>query len=235
MSEKQKKKLGSAGEINIECSGAAPCCSLCGSCETSLFHADKSRPYFSCPVCKLVFVPEEYWLGPAEERAVYDLHQNDASQEGYRRFLSRLLVPLVEKLGPGRFQGLDFGCGPGPVLAEMLSEQGQDMKMYDPFYYPDCRVLSEEYDFICATEVVEHLRHPRREFDTLFISLKPGGWLGVMTKLVRSEAAFASWHYIRDPSHICFFSKAVFRYLAVKYNFYLEFAGDDVIMMMKRE
>ena len=39
------------------------------------------------------------------------------------RFLGRLAEPLVERLDPGA-SGLDFGCGPGPALAAMLTRRG---------------------------------------------------------------------------------------------------------------
>ena len=181
-------------------------------------------------MCRLVFVPTQHWLSAAEEKAEYDLHQNDEQDPGYRRFLSRLTIPLMRKVFPGA-TGLDFGCGPGPALSSMLREQGYNMYQYDPFYADDPSVLNRSYDFICATEVVEHLREPRQTFTQLFSLLRAGGWLGVMTKLLRSQAAFRNWHYIRDLTHICFYSRHTFKYLAQTYNTALEFAGEDVILM----
>ena len=39
----------------------------------------------------------------------------------YRSFLGRLAIPLQAKLSSGD-TGLDFGCGHGPALADMLEE-----------------------------------------------------------------------------------------------------------------
>ncbi|MDZ7724918.1 MAG: class I SAM-dependent methyltransferase [candidate division KSB1 bacterium] len=178
----------------------------------------------------MIFVPQQYWLSSAEEKAEYDLHQNEAQDPGYRRFLSRLTVPLMSKLSPGA-TGLDFGCGPGPALSAMLEEQGYNMVQYDPFYADDPSVQNRRYDFICATEVVEHLKAPKQTFEQLFSMLKPDGWLGVMTKRVRDQEAFRNWHYIRDLTHICFYSKKTFTYLARTFNAGLEFAGDDVLLL----
>lgn len=163
---------------------------------------------------------------------MYDLHVNDVRDQGYRLFLSRLATPLLERLPPDR-QGLDFGCGPGPALAAMMEEAGHRMRLFDLFYYNTPEVLTHSYDFIVATEVVEHLQDPHAVFQTLFRILKPGGWLGVMTKQVMNPEAFSQWHYIRDKTHICFYSKPVFEYLAQQFNAVPDFIGNDVILLKK--
>ncbi|RLD93237.1 MAG: methyltransferase, partial [Bacteroidetes bacterium] len=155
-------------------------CPLCGNADSYSFFVDKFRHYQRCSGCELVFVPRRYWLSTMAEKATYDLHENSAEDPGYRCFLSRLSTPLVEKLETGQ-TGLDFGCGPDPALPALLEEQGFWVDLYDPFYYNEPVVFSKAYDFICATEVVEHLQDPGNEFSSLFGMLKPGGWLGIMT------------------------------------------------------
>jgi len=90
-------------------------CPLCNHEKSVLFHKDAHREYKRCPQCALVFVPKEQRLTPEKEKAVYDLHQNNPHDQGYRKFLSRLFDPIVERVQPG-VKGLDFGCGPGPTL-----------------------------------------------------------------------------------------------------------------------
>jgi cyclopropane fatty-acyl-phospholipid synthase-like methyltransferase len=131
-------------------------------------------------------------------------------------------------------KGLDFGCGPGPTLSVLLEEQGQPVDLYDPFYYDDPSVFHKKYDFICATEVVEHLHDPNREFTALFKMLKPSGWLGLMTKLVTDEQAFRQWHYIRDMTHICFYSIGTFEYLAQRFDADLDVVANDVMLLKKK-
>lgn len=197
------------------------------------FFEDITREYLQCGLCKLVFVPDHYWVSMEEERATYDLHDNDVQDQGYRKFLSRLTTPLMERLNPEQ-KGLDFGCGPGPALAMMLEESGHQVDLYDPFYYNDRSVFDRTYDFICATEVVEHLRDPEREFSTLFNMLKPGGWLAIMTKLVMDIDAFRKWHYIRDMTHICFYQQRTFNFLADHFNAAIDFVANDVILLNKK-
>lgn len=217
-----------------QCNHDKTLCPLCGGQAAELYYRKVGRCYVYCRLCRLIHVPEEYWPDAERERAEYDKHENIPDDPGYRRFLSRLAVPMFEKLGAQR-HGLDFGCGPGPALAAMFEERGHRVELYDPFYAPDRSVLHREYDFICATEVVEHFRNPRKEFETLFSCLKTGGWLGIMTGLTRDDrTAFANWHYIRDPTHIAFYHRKTFQHLASQLNARVGFAGQGVILMQKQ-
>lgn len=208
-------------------------CPLCAAESVSPYTRDRRRAYFSCGLCRLVFVPAEYHLARDAERAEYELHRNDPTDQGYRTFLARLAAPLMDRLGPGS-QGLDFGCGPGPALAQMLREAGHSVALYDSFFVPDRKTLEGLYDFICATEVVEHLRQPGLQLEHLWSRLRDGGWLGVMTKLVRDREAFEKWHYKNDPTHVCFFSAQTWHWWANRYGAELEIVGADVILMQRR-
>jgi len=179
-----------------------------------------------------VFVPRNQQLSPADEKAIYDQHQNTPNDSGYRVFLSRLAAPMIERLKP-QSQGLDFGCGPGPTLSVMMEEQGHHMELYDIYYADYPQALEQQYDFITSTEVVEHLANPRQELDRLWGLLRPGGYLGLMTKLVVDRHSFASWHYKNDATHISFFSVATFNYLAKLWDSSIEFIGADVIILRK--
>lgn len=206
-------------------------CPLCSSSAKD-YHQDKNRTYFQCLNCRLVFVPPGSFLSAQEEKSIYDLHQNSPGDRGYRKFLSRMLLPMINRLSTGSC-GLDFGCGPGPTLSLMFEELGYPMAIYDPFYAPDESVLEIEYDFITATEVVEHLRHPRQSLSRLWGCLKPGGHLGIMSKLVIDQEAFANWHYKNDQTHICFYSQETFVWLARQWRADPVFIGKDVIIIHK--
>ena len=212
-------------------------CPLCHSVDIVAYHADKAREYLTCPVCALVFVPAAQHLSRADEKAQYDQHDNRPDDPGYRRFLSRLYEPLNQRLKPGS-RGLDVGCGPGPTLSVMFEEAGHHVALYDPYYAPDQSVLAAAYDFITLTEVVEHMSAPGRELDRLWSLLVPGGQLGIMTKRVRDRAAFATWHYITDPTHISFFSETTFQWLVEHWSpagstATLTVIGNDVVIIAK--
>ena len=208
-------------------------CPLCSGDDIDPFFEDENRIYLNCLNCRLVFVPNAYWLDAIDEKIIYDLHENNPKDPRYRRFLSRFVSPLVERLNPNQ-KGLDFGCGPGPTLSILMEAHGHQVDLYDPIYHNDPYVFKNTYDFICATEVVEHLRDPRLEFALLFKMLKPGGWLGIMTKLVKDKQAFRRWHYIRDKTHICFYSTGTFEYLAQRFAARLKVVANDVILLKKK-
>ncbi|WP_321533091.1 class I SAM-dependent methyltransferase [uncultured Desulfuromonas sp.] len=209
-------------------------CPLCQSGGSVLFGEDRRRCYWRCPCCRLVFVARHDLPTSHEEKAEYDLHENTPDDDGYRRFLSRLFNPLQQRLTDHAL-GLDFGCGPGPTLSVMASESGLQMKLYDPFYAPDHSVLAQRYDFITATEVVEHLHRPGAELDRLWDLLQPGGILAIMTKLVIDQQAFTTWHYKNDRTHVRFFSRQTFHWLAEKWQAQLAFIDKDVIFLRKNE
>jgi 2-polyprenyl-3-methyl-5-hydroxy-6-metoxy-1,4-benzoquinol methylase len=204
-------------------------CPLCAGTHFAHFHRDKRRDYLRCLDCLLVFVPDSQHLNLQQEKAIYDLHENHADDGGYRQFLSRLATPLLNRLESGS-TGLDYGCGPGPLLAEMLKQAGHTVELYDPFYADHRHNLQKRYDFVTCTEVAEHFRQPQFEFQRLFTLLKPRGHLGLMTKLVIDAEAFAGWHYKNDQTHISFFSRPTLQWLAEQYRCEVEFIGRDVVI-----
>ena len=58
-----------------------------------------------------------------DQKARYDLHENEEDNEGYRAYFQRFLdfvLPAVRKPE----NALDFGCGESSLLASMLEEEG---------------------------------------------------------------------------------------------------------------
>jgi hypothetical protein len=207
-------------------------CPLCGHTQVEPFHQDQVRCYVCCSRCRLVFVPSEFFLSADDEKAIYDYHENDPSDQGYRGFLSRLAEPMLNMLTPASC-GLDFGSGPGPTLSVMFEEAGHRMAIYDPFYAPNAAVFDRTYDFISATEVVEHLHRPGPELDRLWKCLRPGGLLGLMTRQLREHEDFARWHYIKDPTHVAFYCDETWQWLAAKWDAGLVRPHPDVALFRK--
>lgn len=209
----------------------SPLCPLCGG-HFHLWFRDHWRDYYQCDQCALVQVPEHQRLSAEEEKAHYDLHDNQVNDPAYRHFLSRLTDPLLATIRtPAR--GLDFGCGPGPALAAMLEENNINMSLYDLYYYPDDQVLHDHYELITATEVLEHLGQPWQVLCKLWSQLAPGGWLGVMTRRLPAHADFDRWHYRRDPTHISFYSEQTFAWLGNQWDSQPQYFGQDVALLQK--
>jgi len=203
-------------------------CPLCHHDQLVLFHQDKKRAYFQCQQCQLVTVPAAFYLNEVAEKAFYDLHDNTVADEGYQRFLSRTLTPVLDAIQPDA-KGLDFGCGEGAVLSQMAAKQGVSVNNYDLFYFPEQGQLQQQYDFVTMTEVLEHIADAQQVFKLLQGLLKPAGLLAIMTKRVRDHAGFINWHYKHDPTHINFYSEATFEWIAQAYQWQLEIIDNDVV------
>ena len=206
-------------------------CPLCYSTHNTLFAQDK-RDYYRCLKCALVFVPYKQFLSLEAEKAIYDQHENSLDDQGYLHFLKRLFIPLSSLLTTPK-AGLDFGCGSGPALAAMCEAAGHTMMLYDPVYAPNIKALQQSYDFITATEVVEHLHDPNTELKRLWACLKPGGILAIMTKRVLDQEAFSHWHYKNDLTHVIFFSETTFQWLAQHWQAQLLIPEKDVVIFIK--
>ena len=89
----------------------------------------------------------------------------------------------------------------------MLKEYGHSVDLYDKFYAKNDIVFDKQYDFITASEVVEHLKQPMFELNRLMGLLKSNGVLAIMTQILTPKIDFEQWYYKNDPSHIGFFSE----------------------------
>lgn len=207
-------------------------CTVCEQGVLGLFRVIENRRYLRCPCCEATIMAQAGWLAEEEERATYDLHNNDSADAGYRAFLEKLVTPLLARIQRG-FSGLDFGCGPGPALSEMLIEAGMEVALYDPFYYPEASVLAKQYDFITCTEVVEHLHYPAKVFRQLDRLLKPGGLLGVMTCFQTRDDRFDNWHYRRDPTHVVFYREVTLGLVAKQFGWVMSVPCKDVAIFYK--
>ena len=187
-------------------------CRLCAH-EASPFMTVDGAAYWACQHCGLRFMAAENLPSSNQEKAHYDLHENNIDDQGYQGFLNQLAEPLTVLL-PNPSALLDYGAGPGPALAVMMRNKGHDVTLYDPFYAPKPSVLKQQYDAVMATEVIEHFHHPRRDFNTMIACVRPGGYLAVMTNLQDDDDAFKNWYYRRDPTHVAFYREETFEYLA---------------------
>jgi SAM-dependent methyltransferase len=205
---------------------------VCRAMGAECFLSIEGRDYWRCRVCAARFLAPAERPERQDEYDHYLCHENDPDDAGYRRFLSRLAEPLLERLGPG-LHGLDYGCGPGPALAAMLREAGHHMAVYDPFFRPDPAPLARSYDFVTCSEVIEHFHDPAGEFDRLDALLRPGGWLATMTCFQDDDARFADWHYRRDPTHVVFYREATLHHIAAQRGWCCEIPAKDVALMRK--
>lgn len=207
-------------------------CNICGSDAVESFQTSDQKIYWNCSHCGGKFLDKDFLLKSNDEKERYLEHNNEIDDPEYRAFLAKLAKPLKEKILPCS-RGLDFGCGHGPALADMFKKDGFEVLLYDPFFYPDTKVLSQQYDFITCTETAEHFHDPWKEFNMLNNLLKPGGWLGIMTCFLTTDDMFESWYYRRDPTHVTFYAEKTFQVIASQRNWICEVQSKDIVLLQK--
>ncbi len=137
---------------------------------------------------------------------------------------------MIERI-PADAAGLDFGCGPKPGLSVLFEECGFQCENYDLYYMNNPSVFERQYDFLTCSETIEHFRNPRAEFEQFLRLVKPDGTIGIMTQLYDETAtSFEEWFYIRDITHIRFFSRRTFEWLAKYYRLTAEFLPDGIVI-----
>jgi hypothetical protein len=181
-------------------------CRLCSAPDCRLIHTDPRRGYFLCPDCGLIFVPAADHCSVPDEKARYDLHDNDDGQEGYRRYLGEMVDAVCQRIDPSA-RILDFGSGKNAVLISLFREKGYDCTAYDPLYSIGTDALSRRYDAIILCEVIEHLRDLPAEIERMRGLLAPGAALFIRTQFYPSIDEFPRWWYKNDRTHINFFSR----------------------------
>ncbi len=207
-------------------------CPLClRSDQTNDVPGPDARRYYLCGNCALIFVDPAQRLSPAEERARYMLHQNSPQDRGYVSFLNQLLQPLLSYLGDD-VRGLDYGCGPVPVLSRLAQEQGVACDDYDPFFVDS--TLHPPYDVVFVSECFEHFHRPAEEMAHILTLLKPGGLLGIMTERWTTLAAFAVWYYAQDPTHVVFYHADTFDFLCSRFGLTPVWRDEKRVIVLRR-
>jgi len=197
-------------------------CKVCGSDTISYIHPKFHTLYHECQECEFIFKDEKHYISKKEELKKYDEHHNSLDNIGYVNYLTDFIetavVPFIKK-----GEALDFGSGPSPVLAHILKNNYKfDVDIFDLYYAIDKVYVNKSYDLITSTEVIEHLNNPLETFELFNKHLKPNGILSIMTLFhPKNRDLFFDWHYIRDDTHVSFFTTKTLRVIAKMYDFKL--------------
>lgn len=192
-------------------------CPLCHQ-ETLPFFSGQYGEYFRCQNCQGISLAPDHFISPTAEKARYETHNNDVKDIRYQNFVSPIIDAILAVHSP-KEMGLDFGCGTGPVIHYLLTQQGFKVDLYDPFFAKRNEIFTKSYDFIICCEVVEHFQAPDQEFARLYSLLKPQGNLYCMTQLYKEEINFQSWGYKNDPTHVFFYHPVTFNWIQAEYGF----------------
>ncbi|MEX0760740.1 MAG: hypothetical protein WD100_14250, partial [Tistlia sp.] len=67
--------------------GTAGPCPVCRAGPLRFLLVAGGKGYRRCGACEATLLDPAHWLAPADERAVYLLHENEPDDPRYRRFL----------------------------------------------------------------------------------------------------------------------------------------------------
>ena len=190
-------------------------CKLCKS--SDIKEIKVKEKYYYCNNCELIFIETDKLPDYDREHEVYCGHENTHENEGYvnmfKEFIDNYIIDYKNEIE----DVLEYGCGPGPVLADLLEELDFNVYKYDPFFYPEFDYKNKKYDLITSTEVFEHFFDPKNEINKLVQLIKPGKYLAVMTSFHQGIEHFKDWWYKRDPTHVSFYSLKTFQYIEKNY------------------
>ncbi|PWE00505.1 class I SAM-dependent methyltransferase [Marinilabilia rubra] len=189
------------------------------------------RRYLHCPVCDLVFVACHNLLPVNAEKERYEQHENDVDDPGYLKFLNQAVEPTLPFLST-EMTGLDYGCGPGPAICQILAKQRIECQNYDPIFGP--ALPQGPFDFIFSTEVFEHFHDPEKELRQLDALLKPGGILTVMTMFRPAPGDFENWFYARDDTHVLFYTMKTFEFIASRFRYDMMWNDETRVVILKK-
>jgi SAM-dependent methyltransferase len=183
-------------------------CKICNSKKINIYNADET--YYNCLDCDFIFKDDKEYLSSAEEKNRYASHNNTIDNIGYVKmfddFINEIILPVAGNIETI----LDFGCGPGPVLSELLKKKNFKVDIYDPYFYPNDSYKQKKYDMIVSTEVFEHLKNPLAEIKSLLTLLNPDSYIAIMTNFHPGIDNFSNWWYKKDPTHLSFYNETTF-------------------------
>lgn len=206
-------------------------CRLCGYAVTPATRSE-GRDFYHCQHCDLLFVPEGQHLSQSAARDRYALHRNTIDNEGYVAMLERP-VCLLREHGHGVHRVLDYGCGPGPVLVELLRRAGYEAIGYDPHFAPDAD-LTRPFDAVTSTETFEHFAEPEKDIARIVKLLRPGGYLCVMTLFHPGPEKVEGWWYARDPTHVSFYTRKTLEWVCDAFGLFMLTCDEKNLTLMQK-
>ncbi len=210
-------------------------CKICKNKTTEIIDIKTDKIYHRCIECDYVFLDNRFLLKANDEKKHYDNHDNNLESLGYVKMFENLIEEFVTSDASHVKTTLDFGCGEGEVLPILLERRNIFCDRYDLFYFPKKVYVGKKYDLIVSTEVFEHLSKPLDVLKDLLSHLNKNGYLLLMTYFHPSaDEKFVKWFYIKDVTHIGFFSMKTFKYLANKFNLKIEKHNSKNIIMFKK-
>ena len=110
-------------------------CKICNNKSISVIYNEKlKKSYNYCPKCQFISLFRHHIASKKDQIDRYLLHNNNSKNENYINYLSAIISKIPLK--PDFNNALDFGCGPNPVLKELLKTKFVNIDIYDKYFFP---------------------------------------------------------------------------------------------------
>ena len=185
--------------------------------------------YHKCPNCGFLYKDKSVILSSEEEFDRYKHHNNnDEGYYNYQMNFYEMIKPFLKG------EVLDYGCGDNHILSNILNDQGYHSSFYDLYFYDDKTILNQIYDVIILEEVIEHLKNPIVVLKELVKILSKEGHIIIRTNLLKESINLGSWWYLRDSTHISFFTYDSFLICSQLLGLDIIYCNDKDLIIMKR-
>lgn len=210
-------------------------CPLCESNNVQFYEEVKSRSFNKCQNCDLVFLSKEFLCSQELEKSRYLEHNNSELSQGYKKFLYNIIHPVKNNQNLLDF-GLDYGCGPYPMMSKLLKAEGYQIDDYDP-YFSDFKLdfNNARYNFVILCEVIEHFSNPKLEIQRIKSLLLEGGLIYIQTSMLDESINFSTWWYKDDITHVSFFSETTISYICETFNLKRLSSSHKNVIILKSE
>ncbi|XMB72897.1 class I SAM-dependent methyltransferase [Mycoplasmatota bacterium WC30] len=210
-------------------------CKVCGSQTEEIHHAKFNVSYFRCTNCEFISKDDSAMISKEHELKIYNYHNNSLENEGYVKYLKNFIDTAIIPFVQGS-RALDFGSGPSPVLSYILkNDYDFTCDIYDLYFSPTKSYTNKVYNLVVCTEVIEHIPYPLEYFGFFKSLLEEDGTLSMMTLLHPNDnELFLNWHYIRDKSHISFFSLKTLEVISQKVGLKIIYSDNNRCITFKK-
>ena len=210
-------------------------CKICEQDTLAFFDAYMQANTYYCKECAFIFKDPKAIISTEKELKVYQQHNNSEENLGYvamfQEFIEKTFAPYEAEIT----DVLEFGSGPTPVLASLLSKRGLQVEHYDKFFAPQKVYEGKQYDLITSTEVIEHIADVQALFEFFSQHLKADAYLALMTQFHPNDTdLYLKWWYRRDPTHISFYHPHTFEVLAEKFGFHILFCDEKKNVLLQK-
>ena len=141
---------------------------------------------------------------------------------------------IIEKLDSLRFSNKPVVLMTNTIVSPTTS------KIISSFTEKYPNVTHVEYDSISESSVLDAHEMmygvraiPYYEFDKINNLLDNNSWFGVMTTFLPKDELFENWYYIKDPTHVAFYSKNTFLIIGKMFKWDCEFLSNNLVFFKK--